>query len=87
MMNKRYQLNIELNHIVDTEGIYHLPSTYLSFNDDKLKIVDLLNKKDNEIKKKDKLINELLLTINGLEYALANIKSIDVEIDLNEENS
>ena len=40
-------------------------------------IVDLLNEQDTEIQR-------LKLIINGLNYALKNIRQIDVEIDLNE---
>ena len=42
----------------------------------------LLDEKNDEIKEKDKLIEQLLLKINGLDYALKNIKKINVEIDL-----
>lgn len=41
------------------------------------KVCDLLNEQEKEIQR-------LNLTINGLNYALKNIRQIDVEIDLNE---
>ena len=41
------------------------------------KVCDLLNEQDTEIQR-------LKLIINGLNYALKNIRQIDVEIDLNE---
>lgn len=41
------------------------------------KVCDLLNEQDTEIQR-------LKLIINGLNYALKNIRRIDVEIDLNE---
>ena len=41
------------------------------------KVRDLLNEQDTEIQR-------LKLIINGLNYALKNIRQIDVEIDLNE---
>ena len=48
------------------------------FNDgDYDKFVDTLNEQEEEIQR-------LKLIINGLTYALTNIKKIDVEIDLNE---
>ena len=37
-----------------------------------------------ELNKQDKDIQRLKLSINGLNYALKNIRQIDVEIDLNE---
>lgn len=47
------------------------------FESDFDEIVDLLNEKEKEIQR-------LKLIINGLNYALKNIRQIDVEIDLNE---
>lgn len=40
-------------------------------------VVDILKKQEEEIQR-------LKLIINGLNYALKNIRQIDVEIDLNE---
>ena len=47
------------------------------FESDFDEIVDLLNEQEKEIQR-------LKLIINGLNYALKNIRQIDVEIDLNE---
>lgn len=73
-MNERYKLNqLNLNEIIDTEGYYADPSTYYSFECDKNRIVELLNKKEKEIREQE-------LKIKALKYALKQIKGIDVEI-------
>lgn len=70
--NKRYK------RLVSSIDYYYCIDTT---NDDKglteEDMLNLLNEQDTEIQR-------LKLIINGLNYALKNIRQIDVEIDLNE---
>lgn len=82
MTEKRYQLRQEdldypiYSDLVDTEDNDKVICT---FNNDSgtNKMVDLLNEQEKEIQR-------LKLIIDGLNYALKNIRQIAVEIDLNE---
>lgn len=71
MAEKRYK------RLVSSIDYYYCIDT----NDDKgLTEEDMLNR----LNEQEKEIQRLKLSINGLNYALKNIRQIDVEIDLNE---
>ena len=72
MTEKRYK------RLVSSIDYYYCIDTT---NDDKgLTEEDMLNR----LNEQEKEIQRLNLIINGLNYALKNIRQIDVEIDLNE---
>ena len=72
MTEKRYK------RLVSSIDYYYCIDTT---NDDKgLTEEDMLNR----LNEQEKEIQRLKLIINGLNYALKNIRQIDVEIDLNE---
>ena len=85
MTEKRYQLRQEqldypiVNFCCDLVDTENNDKVICSFDNDMgtSKMVDLLNEQEKEIQR-------LKLIINGLNYALKNIRQIAVEIDLNE---
>ena len=71
MTEKRYK------RLVSSIDYYYCIDTN---NDKGLTEEDMLNR----LNEQEKEIQRLKLIINGLNYALKNIRQIDVEIDLNE---
>lgn len=83
MMDERYKLNsVLLSEIVDTEGHYAAPSSYYSFESDRNRIVELLNKKESKIREQEQMIRTLQCSIDALNYVLRYVKGIEVEIDI-----
>jgi len=72
-MSENKQFNLRAGYYHEYTGIGRDTDENLTTN----KVVDLLNEQEKEIQ-------QLKLIIDGLNYALKNIRQIDVEIDLNE---
>lgn len=78
--NKRFELWKTLDFDGHTDDWDIIDNTRLNIDEGHIseeEVCDLLNEKEKEIQR-------LKLIINGLNYALKNIRQIDVEIDLNE---
>ena len=81
MTEKRFTID-EDGNITDTktDRTLYVENRYTASN----YYVNLLNELNEENEQLKKRINELELLNDGLNYALQNIRKIDVEIDLND---